>query len=218
MLKQVFSDRAEEFIGQEMGIMTPWFSVHLMKGTKDIKECFYQLGEVIVDNSNNDPRVVDAFIAQCTFKGKYQRLAEILSNYSWKYRAYGLLGLYTTCDPHQVEPMPHITRPLYDEMIEEDKSVFDSLPDLVTIYRGTSLDEYEKQEYGQSWTLSKEKAEFFAYKYNHFHEGTKRVVVSTQLTKNDIFAYTSERDEEECLINESCVGKVELISQGLFKG
>lgn len=218
MFIQIFSDEAEQFIGKEIGILTLWVSSHVMKSTDDVKDCFYKLGEVIIENVDNDPKVVDDFLDHCKLDGKYKRLGEILSLYAWKYREFGLLELYTSCNPHQGEPMPHITRHLYDEMREEDKKVLDSFSNIVTVYRGTSLKEFEREEYGQSWTLSKEKAEFFAYHYNPLYEGTERVVVSTEIFKDDIFAYVNDREEEECIIDEYIIEEVELISQGLFKG
>ena len=79
-------------------------------------------------------------------------------------------------------------------MSDEDRSFFNSLPETVTIYRGYIEG---KNKRGFSYTLSKEKAEWFAKRY--WNEGE---VLTRTVNKSDIFAYTNERGEQEIIITK----------------
>lgn len=80
-------------------------------------------------------------------------------------------------------------------MSKEDSSYLDSLSDVVTVYRGVSSDEYKN---GFSWTLSKEKAEWFATRLEF--DGCSPVLYSFDVNKSDIVAYLSCRGEAEIII------------------
>lgn len=87
-------------------------------------------------------------------------------------------------------------------MNKEEMSYFNSLPDMVTIYRGTSTDEFENKEYGTSWTVNPNVAEFFAYNYTMTKDEGERCVLQTQVPKDNIIAYLNDREEYEVLIRE----------------
>jgi len=74
-------------------------------------------------------------------------------------------------------------------MDDEDKKIYDNLPDEVTIYRGSVYED------GISWTLSKEKAEWFR---DRFDEKDSKVFEKT-IQKKDIIAYFNGRDEQEII-------------------
>lgn len=76
-------------------------------------------------------------------------------------------------------------------MDEKEREAFNKLPDQLTIYRGHQ----GVNKDGLSWTLSQEKAEWFA---NRFSADGK--VVSKTIAKDQIFAYLSGRNEEEIII------------------
>ncbi len=76
-------------------------------------------------------------------------------------------------------------------MDEDERTIFESLDDRVTIYRGvTSYN--EKNVKALSWTLSAEKAEWFATRFGE--EGT---VYKAEIDKSHILAYFSGRGEAE---------------------
>lgn len=75
-------------------------------------------------------------------------------------------------------------------MSEEDKSKFDKLPDLLTVYRG-----YRRNKDGLSYTLDKEKAIWFSKRFHK--EGN---VLEVTIPKSKIFAYTNSRSEQEIII------------------
>ncbi len=87
-------------------------------------------------------------------------------------------------------------------MTPDDLKVYKSLPEKVTIYRGMTQAEARKKEYGISWTLTKERAEFFAYTYirNHRTRKWKKTVVEMQVDRDRIIAYFNERKEQEVIV------------------
>lgn len=66
-----------------------------------------------------------------------------------------------------------------------------------TIFRGQNLKEWP----GISWTLSKEKADWFAKRNEMFLKGKGKMgVVDMRVTIDDILFYTNERQEQEVAI------------------
>ncbi len=79
-------------------------------------------------------------------------------------------------------------------MDEEDREVLDELENKVTIYRGVTS--YNgKNVKALSWTLSEEKAEWFATRFDE--EGT---VYKAEIDKTHILAYFSGRGEAEVVV------------------
>jgi len=79
-------------------------------------------------------------------------------------------------------------------MSAEDRRVFDSFPATLDVYRGHQ----GRNAKGISYTLSKEKAEWFA---NRFHKKDRAGQVKhRQIAKQDCFAYLDGRDEQEIII------------------
>ena len=78
-------------------------------------------------------------------------------------------------------------------MDKEDLEVFNSLPDKVTIYRGVRD---KAGVYELSWTLSLEKARWFANRFSSLG-----YVFKTVVNKADILCYISCRGEQEVVID-----------------
>lgn len=68
-----------------------------------------------------------------------------------------------------------------------------SLPEKVKIYRGLGS---KSRRDGISWTLSKEKAEWFATRFKDNGE-----VLTAEANKSDILAFLNGRNEQEIIIN-----------------
>ena len=73
-------------------------------------------------------------------------------------------------------------------MNEEEKIFFDSLPDEITIFRGGMDDK------GFSWTLDKDRACWFANRWNQDQE-----VFEKTINKSDALAYLNGRNESEII-------------------
>lgn len=86
-------------------------------------------------------------------------------------------------------------------MNKKELKVYNSLPENVIIYRGMTTDELESGDFGVSWTLSRERAEFFAFKYgrNYSTEIKPKVVHQLEVKKVEILSYFNERNEQEVI-------------------
>ena len=77
----------------------------------------------------------------------------------------------------------------------EERKFYDALPDDVVLYRGGSLLE-QQTEYGSSWSISREVAEFHAFACGK----EQRAVFVTVVPTSAIRAVLLTRDEAECLL------------------
>jgi len=126
-----------------------------------------------------------------------------MKKYRPKYPHENILQRYEMTNKLIGENMPLISESLIPYMSSEDIKIFNSLPYTVTIYRGTHLNELldENADYGQSWTLDKNIAEFFAFEHFNSNNKNNRCIIKAEIKKEYIFGYTSCRDESECIIN-----------------
>jgi hypothetical protein len=87
-----------------------------------------------------------------------------------------------------------------------DGNYIDELDDIITIYRGTSKDEFDSKAYSQSWSLENTQAGNFAFIHYIGHEkylNTTRVVIEAKINKKDIYYYRKLHAEKEIVINPS---------------
>ncbi len=82
---------------------------------------------------------------------------------------------------------------------DEEKEIYKSLPDRVTIYRGTNIAEATaaKRDMNFSWTLDRVVAEFFAFRFGSVLP--PRVVIETEISKDEIKAIFNDRKEKEVI-------------------
>lgn len=90
-------------------------------------------------------------------------------------------------------------------MNEDDFKVFESLPNVVTIYRGVT-DKNKDNKKALSWTLSQDKAEWFAHRFDEVGK-----VWKSEISKDNIFAYFDEMDEKEVIIDYNAIDDIETI-------
>jgi hypothetical protein len=93
------------------------------------------------------------------------------------------------------------------DVMADGKRVFDcraarkrfaALPEVVTIYRGTVEDEEENGEVGMSWTLSHERAVFFATKHFRFRNmSSPSIILSTNVARDELAGMLIRRKEHE---------------------
>lgn len=82
-------------------------------------------------------------------------------------------------------------------MDREELVYYDNLPDMIDVYRGIqNIGSKKKTIKGLSWTLSKEKAVWFA---NRFH--AKGDVYKSSIKKEYVYAYFNGRSEQEIVLN-----------------
>lgn len=83
-------------------------------------------------------------------------------------------------------------------MEQDDKRYYDSLPDVVTVWRGVTRG---KNPYGISYTLDKDKAIWFKNRFSNPEQ--PGILIELEVPKKDILAYINSRNEKEVIINIS---------------
>jgi hypothetical protein len=134
-----------------------------------------------------------------------EELYHVLRSYSKK----GLSGVWYYREASLWYPKIIITKNF------GSRDIVDSLDDIVTIYRGTSQEEFESNKFGQAWSLKKNIANKFAfthYKESDNYKDTLRVVIQAQISKYDIYHYR-EYPEGEVVINPTklIAGSIQLV-------
>ena len=86
-------------------------------------------------------------------------------------------------------------------MTEQELEVWQNLPQQVSIYRGMTIEENISGDFGISWSLSIETANFFAFEYtrNIYTRNLPKTVQHLEVDKKDIIAFFNERKEEEVI-------------------
>ena len=89
-----------------------------------------------------------------------------------------------------------------DELTDEEKYIYDSLPKKVTVYRGMCDEEKKSGQFGVSWTLNKDDAlNYIFYKKNEV-KGDIGWCANMEIDKSEIFAVWGAKDEKkEIVIN-----------------
>lgn len=88
---------------------------------------------------------------------------------------------------------------------DEDEQLFNSLDNVIKIYRGTAGKTEEVAKKGISWTLNYEKAKEFAeYNHKHYNADFKHITEGTIQKENIIvYIHNSERFEHEVIVDPS---------------
>lgn len=83
---------------------------------------------------------------------------------------------------------------------DDDKQTFADLPERLTVYRGGRIDWDDMMDSMPpfSWTLDKEKARWFAYR---FEWKPDQHMITAEIDKDDVYFYTDERGEQEIVAN-----------------
>ncbi len=90
-----------------------------------------------------------------------------------------------------------------------DRAVWQSLPARLAIFRGFDFDGRER---GLSWTLKRQKAEYFARRFGP-SEGIPRVALAV-CRKGDVLAYTNARKEAEIVVAPESIELLRIIQLG----
>lgn len=78
-------------------------------------------------------------------------------------------------------------------MEPEDLEVYNSLPDVITVYRGVAKG---REKHGLSWTNDREKAEWFQTRF-----GEGNCLLRADVPKQSILAYFNGRNERELVVD-----------------
>jgi hypothetical protein len=86
-------------------------------------------------------------------------------------------------------------------MLPDEIEYLKNLPEQIKIYRGMTENELKGKNFGCSWTLKKEIADFFAntYQRNTATKNLKKVVHEITIDKNEVIAFFNSRNEFEII-------------------
>lgn len=86
-----------------------------------------------------------------------------------------------------------------DLMNEEEISYYNNLPEVFTVYRGMSNAEYNSQDYGISWTLSRNTAEKYVYCESNNVQKGEGGVAHIEISKKSIITVFSVHGDSEII-------------------
>ena len=205
----IFDQKTKVFFKSNMCIDMAIYEKRIMQYSKEHIDYFRELGQFIIEYNIDNPMqfIDDSQKLQKKYKISSEdsiETAHILTQAVKLFREKGggLLSLFLFAEPDSWEPLPVIKKSLYSEMDKEDQIFYDNLPDKVIVYRGTSMAEYETGNFGQSWTLDKSVARYFAFKLTQEKDDSigMRVVLNTYIDKSSIYAYSRQNEEALCIV------------------
>ncbi len=221
-MESIFNKMTKAYMQNEMCLNIEVYENRINQFSYEFKEFFGKLGNLLLQTDDvamlkkYTLLLLEEFKIEESLHPKTYDTAVVLTNAFRSYKKGGLLALYHHTASDQWEELPVIRKSLYSEMRQSDQNVYNSLSEKVTIYRGTSFEEYESKQYSQSWTMDINKAHEFAYdlgsreKYNN----SRRVVMENQILKQDIYAYIDDVNEKCCIVNvESLISNSSLESE-----
>lgn len=149
---------------------------------------------------------IDDFILKSRIRRKMSPKVEA---YGWKY-VYQMAHL--PLDDRFILILALKRIALSDRMTDEELNYFNQLPTKLTVYRGTNEQEFNKNEFGISWTPEQKVAEYFAYRREE-HDSliSKRIVLAATVYKEDIIACLLDRSETELIIAPETLSDIHVL-------
>lgn len=146
-------------------------------------------------------------LIMCSSYDRFETFLKIKDQLNDKYYWRTLADVYTVSDN-----LYHLKEEVKEAFLEDrserehlmnkkELKIYNSLPEIITIYRGMTTEELESDDFGVSWTLSRERADYFAFTYgrNFSTEGIPKIVHQLEVKKVEILAYFNERNEQEVI-------------------
>lgn len=235
IMKNIFSNVGEKFLRDEMNICIDDLTNKIISDASQHQVFFGELIDMMInlklpceysglgsyENSENQKYIGE----QCSkFIEKYNiankdtahPIFDDLCHAFIIFKEFGLCGLYKN----------RTAKCWYPKVIIREnigaRDDIDQLGDEIIAYRGTSRDEYDSMKFGQSWSLSKEVADDFAfthYQGEDCYENTQRVVLKTKINKDFIYClYKNDNDEQELILDVSKISfeSVKIIEEKLL--
>lgn len=216
--RDIFSEEGELFLKDKMCICLEDLNAKILNDASDEKDFFKCLIDFFItlkfpydgndnleyyERDENEDFLLDQLSIFLLSKGleKDTNAMKIYDELYHALRSYvseGLEGLYIHRAAECWYPKVII------KSIIGDRNYIDELDDIITIYRGTSKDEFDSKAYSQSWSLEKTQAANFAFIHYIGHEkylNTTRVVIEAKINKKDIYYYRKSHAEKEIVIN-----------------
>lgn len=204
----IFNSKARNFFDNKMCIDRLIYEKRIAEYPESYYGYFRELGQFLIETNIDNPMqfIDDSKKIQTKHNIVLEEALEtahvlIHAVKLFREKNCGLLALFLFAESDSWEPLPKIRMSLYSEMIKEDQVFYDDFPDEITIYRGTSMEEYTSGKFGQSWTLSVDVANYFAFGLKQEKcNSHDRIVIKTQIQKEILYAYSNQNQEDLCIV------------------
>jgi len=225
-----FSDKSSNYIKHQMNICIEDLEQKILLDLPQSTIFFNKLFEYIIDlqipyeyeeslmSSNNDMN--REYINTMLYKflednGLNEDSAEhfIFDNIRHafiNFKQGGIINMYQYREAEVWYPKVKI-----NSFLGNKQDIYD-LGENVKIFRGTSLEEYDSNIFGQSWSLSKKVAEDFAfvhYRSQPDYQNTERVVLEAVIDNSNIFFYIKNGRENEVIVNNHNLKDISIIEK-----
>jgi hypothetical protein len=220
----VFTDFDRDFMSKNMKIVVesiesklnePFFSEFKVVTTTAISEYIkaikeFEASSLCRDLASFKDNQAEEFINAhyCAFAGEIvnSEVLQVLDalRHSFVCYAYnGLVQLYTRQENECWHPKIVLT-----EVLEPND--IDSLPEILTLYRGCDISELENLSFGQAWSTSLESAKKFAYTNyvaQKWFDENSRVVLETRYYRGHVL-FSNQSIEYEVVVDVGKLGAV----------
>ncbi len=196
------------FLEERMSVNVDHLNISLQKEcTKDeVSELFSVISEMIseVESNPNQPNILDdpsnseihrIYEKSVSKNNQIEQKLDSLRHAFTSYLAGGLYDLYCHQENYGWYLPIELTRVLEPNLIHE-------LEDTTRIYRGCSINEFEDDNYGQSWSTDIAIAQLFAFSHYSsapWFDTSNRVILRAEIDKEHI--YFSRSYESEIVVN-----------------
>jgi hypothetical protein len=233
MSEIIFSEKIEKYLINDMSICVEDLTNKILTDVSESKSLFNEFLEFMIDlvipyeykdelshinNEKNRDFINENFIQfvenkglpTCPSESKEYFILDNIRHAFINFKQGGLLSMYQGREAEGWYPKVKVSSFLGS--IEDIHSL--STP--IIIYRGTSKDEFNSNNFGQSWTLSKQIA--FEFAFVHYmsqpeYKNTLRVILKREISKEFILYYTNDNIEGEIIVTPNKLKNVEIITE-----
>ncbi len=208
-----FSEPVCTFISQKMKIDVYEYISKIKSDANANKEFFYDLTEVLLyeiekskpfDLCEKYDQILNKFAKTYGIieDSKAYEIGDVLFRSFYKYMTGGIVALYVDAETDRWFPLPR-----FDKPIEEYRKDLTTMDNVLTIYRGTHIDEWRLGNIRQSWSIDPAIACKFAFRTYRDCEKDfdmkNRVILQAKIHIEDILLYLDDGlgSEKECIID-----------------
>jgi hypothetical protein len=233
MSEIIFSEKIEKYLTNDMNVCVEDLTNKILTDVSESKSLFNEFLELMIDldipyeykdklshenNRKNRDFINESFtkfikdkgLPTCPSESKEYFILDNIRHAFINFKQGGLLSMYQGREAECWYP-----KVVINSFIGDFDDI-ESLSEPIIVYRGTSKDEYNSKNFGQSWTLSEEIANEFAFEHYSSqleYRDTLRVILKGEISKEFVLYYSKDNNEEEVIIIPEHIKCVEVIEE-----
>lgn len=236
--EKIFNDRVENYLINDMNICVENLTNKILIDVSESKNLFNEFLELMIDleipyeyknelghinNIKNRKFINENFIKFLKKKGipispydleenwiKEYPILDNIRHAFINFKQGGILYMYQCREAECWYP-----KVIVNSFLGKTEDI-ESLSEPIIVYRGTSKEEYNSKNFGQSWTLSEEIASEFAFEHYSTqpeYRDTLRVILKAEVSKEFILYYSKDNTEDEVIVIPEKLKDVEVIEE-----